>query len=838
MDIHKNRIVGLTDDEVIRSRTLYGKNELIGKKPNWFKIAVGHLAGEPIVVLLFLSAIIYFLTGNFADGFFLTAAILLISLISFVQDRRSKRAIRNLQQFSQPLARVFRSGEIVHLPPAEIVIGDCVVAEENSHLVADGLIISSNDFSVNESILTGESMPVSKDKSSKDNVVFAGTTVVSGLATYKVTAIGNGTRLGKIGKSLESIKATASPLQLQIRNFVKRMVLVGIAVFLALFLYSGFTSGSWLLALINGLTLAISILPEEIPVAFTAFMAIGSWRLLKLGIVVKQLNTVETLGSATVICVDKTGTITQNKMSVAKLYSIHSDRTIDPASEFTDAEKELLKIARLASEPIPFDPMEVSINELYKKELSVDDFHFKMIHEYPLEGKPPMMTHIFEDPYGHRTISAKGAPQAIIQVSALTAETETKVNALVSELASSGYRVLAIAKSGYQGNSFPDRQQQLQFSFIGLVAFSDPPKSNIREVLQGFYQAGIEVKIITGDNPVTTNAIAEQIGFRGCNSTMSGEQLVGLGEAELHKVVNEINVFTRMFPEAKLKIINALKANGHVVAMTGDGVNDGPALKAAHIGIAMGKKGTAIAKDSASLILSDDDLSRMLDAIAMGRRIYANLKKAIRYIISIHIPIILTVSIPIFMGWKFPNIFSPVHVILLELIMGPTCSIIYENEPAEKSSMHEKPRPFAKSFFNWNELGTSIIQGLAITVGVLAVYQAAVRSEHDETTTRTMVFTTLMIANILLTLVNRSFYESIFRTARYKNDLIAIITVISITLTALMIYFEPLAAFLDFTSIDLATITFCTAVAAISVLWFEGIKFWKRRTMPQGEPGT
>jgi Ca2+-transporting ATPase len=363
---------------------------------------------------------------------------------------------------------------------------------------------------------------------------------------------------------------------------------------------------------------------------------------------------------------------------------------------------------------------------------------------------------------------------------------------------------------------------------LGVIAFYDPPKENMKNVLTQFYQAGIKVKIITGDNAATTTTVANKIGFKGAEKQISGEELMLLSDQDLKERVADTAIFTRMFPEAKLKIINALKSNNEIVAMTGDGVNDGPALKAAHIGIAMGKKGTEIAKQAASLILIDDDLAKMVDAVAMGRKIYTNLKKAIQYIISIHIPIVLTVFIPLALGWIYPNIFTPVHVIFLELIMGPTCSIIYENEPIEKNSMTQLPRPFTSTFFSWKELATSIVQGLAITVGTLYTYQYAVSNGFDLNTTRTMVFCCLVFANIFLTLENRSFYFSIFTTIRYKNNLVIWMILITLLLLLALIYIAPFAAFFDFKSISISELAICFAAGSISVLWYEIIKLIKR----------
>lgn len=830
MSINNFDIKGLSDEEVLRSREQFGSNALKFKKENGVLEALKSLAKEPMIALLLVASLIYFISGQLDDGLFLLSAIVIVSVISLYQDAKSRNALEKLKDFTQPTCSVIRNGETVQIKSEDLVIGDSLIVEEGTSIPADGIIVHSNDFSVNESILTGESFAVFKDKLHEDNSVYKGTTVASGLAIATVTHIGNQTKLGIIGESIDTIKIEKTPLELQINSFVKKLVIAGAVVFLIVWGINYFHSYNFLDSLLKALTLAMSILPEEIPMAFTAFMAIGALRLMKMGVVVKQMKTVETLGSATVICTDKTGTITENKMSLAKVFSLETLRISNPADADASA-KEVLQMAMWASEPIPFDPMEIALHQAYAKFNITDERpNFKMIHEYPLGGKPPMMTHLFENNSGQRIIAAKGAPEALMNVSNLSTEERTRINDAIKTITSEGYRVLGVGESEFTGNDFPATQQEFPFKFKGIVAFYDPPKENINSVLQHFYNAGIKVKIVTGDNAETTTAIAKQIEFEGHEHSMTGDELMGLSDAELQIKVSETNIFTRMFPEAKLRIINALKANNEVVAMTGDGVNDGPALKAAHIGIAMGNKGTEIAKQAASLVLVDDDLSKMVDAIAMGRRIYTNLKKAIQYIISIHIPIILTVFIPLALGWMYPNILSPVHIIFLELIMGPTCSIIFENEPIEKNTMTSKPRPFATSFFNWSELTTSIFQGLAITVGALAAYQYAVYNGLGENETRTMVFIVLIAANILLTLVNRSFYYSIFTTLKYKNNLVAMMIGITVFITALLLFVPTLTAFFGFAILTSSNLLIAVLIGFVSVIWYEIVKFKKRRS--------
>jgi Ca2+-transporting ATPase len=829
MTTNKFNTAGLTTAQVLAARKKYGQNVSSYKKTNRYTAAMIRMIKEPMMILLFVASSIYFISGKTADGFFLASAIVLIAAISSYQNARSRNALEQLKNFTKPKCKVIRNGDSVEIKTEEIVIGDSLLVEEGVLISADGIILQSNDFSVNESILTGESMAVNKDKATKDNLIYQGTTVSGGLAIATVTAIGSETKLGKIGKSLEGIKEEKTPLEIQIGNFVKKMAIAGTIFFLIVWGINYFHSFKIFDSLLKALTLAMSILPEEIPIAFTTFMAIGAWRMMKEGIIVKQMKTVETLGSSTVICIDKTGTITENKMSLAKIFSLQSEKITDLEDQLSEEEKKLITLSMWASEPIAFDPMEIALHETYSKITEKDERpDFKLVYEYPLSGKPPMMTHVFENKSGKKIIAAKGGAEALMELSALTAEQKKIILKAIRELSEEGYRVLAVGETHHISGNYPKTQQEFKFEFIGLLAFYDPPKKNIKLVLQHFYKAGINVKIITGDNALTTSSIAKQIGFKGYEKSISGDELMKLTKKELKKCVRDTTLFTRMFPDAKLKIINALKSNKEIVAMTGDGVNDGPALKAAHIGIAMGKKGTEIAKQAASLILVNDDLSKMVHAIAMGRKIYANIKKSIQFIISIHIPIIFTVFIPLALGWRYPNIFSPIHIIFLELVMGPTCSIVYENEPMEKNTMAQEPRPFTSTFFNWKELSTSIIQGLVITIGTLFTYQYCIYNGYDEQYTRTMVFIVLVTANIFLTLMNRSFYYSIFTTLLYKNNLVPIIIGITIFITGMLLYIKPFAAFFAFEPLSMLSLCMAIGVGFLAVIWYELVKLWKR----------
>jgi len=831
MALDQFNIPGLSNDEVLASRTQHGTNSIDLKQENQFLRILKSIYQEPMVILLLVTASLYFITGNTGDGLFLSAAILFVAAISFYQDYRSRDALEALTKSGQPRCAVIRNGETHKINIEDVVIGDNVIIDEGSVIPADGIIVHSNDFSINESVLTGESLAVFKDKTPPNNTIYRGTMVVGGLAIMQVTAIGLQTKWGAIGSSLEGIADQKTALEIQINAFVKKMIYIGTIVFAIVWGINYVQTWDIIDSLLKALTLAMSILPEEIPVAFTTFMALGAWRLMKVGIITKAINTVESLGSTTVMCIDKTGTITKNEMAFDRLYALKTDVISNTRNVLDDCEKELITIAMWASEPIPFDPMEIALHDAYEKILDKDDRpQYHMIHEYPLDGRPPMMTHVFANSKtGHRIIAAKGAAEALMAVSHLNNSEKERIQHAISELGSQGYRVLGVGICPMTGDTFPERQQDLNFEFLGLVAFYDPPKENINQVLKEFDQAGIDVKIITGDYANTTLAIAKEIDFHDLANHINGDELMQLDDDQLAAIVHKTSIYTRMFPEAKLRVINTLKHLNEIVAMTGDGVNDAPALKSAHIGIAMGQKGTEIAKSAATLILSDDNLHKMIDAVAMGRKIYVNLKKAIQYIISIHIPIILTVFIPLVLGWMYPAILSPVHVILLELIMGPTCSIIYENEPMEPLTMEQPPRPHTSNFFSWGEISTSILQGVMITAGVLLVYQYAIQSDLSETQTRAMVFTTLISSNIFLTLVNRSFYYSLWTTLQYRNNLVPIIIGITLAIIAALLLIDPLTEFFEFKRLNLLQFGISTAAGFVFVVWYELVKWVERR---------
>lgn len=814
---------GLSSAEVEENRLQFGSNTLPATDGGTLTAVLKEIVLEPMFLLLLAACIIYFVLGSLEEGTIMLGAIFLVAGISIFQEYRSRNAVNALRKIATAKCVVIRNAVEIKILSEDIVQDDVLLVSEGEIIAADGILLQANDLAVNESILTGESFAVIK-KVDGVTTLFKGTLVVSGSGLVKVTAVGVHTDFGKIGKSLQEISIVKTPLQIQIASFVKNMVWIGAVAFLLVVGFNYYASGNIIQSFLQGLTLAMSILPEEIPVAFSTFQALGAFRLLKNNIIVKQPQYVETLGAATVICADKTGTITQNNMSIYYLYDAQQNKSIK-VEEGAILPLALVEYAMWSSETIPFDPMEIAIHELYEK-ISPEDNRkaYTQIHEYPIGGTPPLMTHIFEGTHGEIIIAAKGADEALLQQSTASVVSKEIIYAQAKQYAAMGLRVLAVGKGKWASTNWPDKQQSFELEVLGLLAFQDPPKNNIAATIANFTAAGIPLKMITGDHAETALAIASQVQLTHNNTVLTGKEVMAMTEEMLRKEVRTVNIYARMFPDAKLKIINALKANGEIVAMTGDGVNDAPALKAAHIGIAMGKRGSEVAKSAASLILTDDDLSHMVDAVALGRKIYDNLQKAIQYIVSIHIPIILIVALPLLLGWAFTDIFSPVHVIFLELIMGPTCSIIYENEPMEKGTMQRSPRWMGNTFLSFQQLWVSVVQGLMITAGCLGIGYFYLQQGADDTQVRSMIFITLLFSNVFLTLVNRSFTFSIFTTIRYRNNLVPIIIAISLLFIAAILFVPFLSDLFRLQSLTIVQLLFCMLVAFTATIWIELFK--------------
>jgi P-type Ca2+ transporter type 2C len=821
---------GLSQHQAFLLLQQHGKNVFRVAPEHRFLRILGDIFREPMSVMLVIACSLYFILGEINEGILMAAAVCIVGAISLYQEAKSSRAIRALKQFTEPKITVIRDRVEQLISSEELVPGDVILLEEGMKIPADALVLQQNDLSIDESVITGESLPVEKSDAAGHNLLYQGCLVNRGKCIARVTATGNNTVLGKIGKSIAGYGQPKTLLQVQVNKFVKKLALFGLVAFLVIFLVNYFHYGAFATSLLFALTLAMSVVPEEIPVAFSSFMALGAYKMSKFGIISRQPQVIENLGAVTVLCLDKTGTITENKMQVRSVYD-HATGTITDLYSYTGIPgKNVLLYGVLASESNPFDTMEKAIWEAWRLYAGNEaPVKTKMIHEYPLEGQPPMMTHVYEAE-GMRIAAAKGAAERVLRVFRLDDTAKLKVTRHTRDLAAKGYRVLGVASAVHRNQDLPVGQDEFDWQFEGLLALWDPPKKNIPGVLKKIYAAQIEVKLITGDYPETTMAIAGLAGMLNPSHYCTGEAVMAMSAAALQAEVKTTHLFARMFPDAKMKVVNAIRANGDIVAMTGDGVNDGPALKAADIGIAMGKKGTETARQASDLILTDDNLEKIVIAVREGRKVYNNLVKAIRYIISIHIPIILTASLPVILGWSYPNIFTPVHVIFLELIMGPTCSVFFEREPVEESTILAGPRNRKAGLFTYDEFLISVAQGAVITAGVLALYYFFMTNAHSIKETRAMVFTTIILSNVFLTFASRSFTQTIYKTIRYKNSLAPFLIIISAVFLALLHFVAPVRQLFGMAPVTLPEFGLCFITAFACTMWFEVYKAGLEKT--------
>ena len=816
MQVSEELPPGLSSAEAASLRIKYGGNVLRKLHGHGIWTIVWDVMKEPMFILLMVATLLYFILGEQGQGLLMLVAMALVAAISVFQELRSSHALKALRKLTEPKATVLRDGRFGELPVEEIVPGDIIRIEEGGQVPADGFIIRSNDLSVNESVVTGESMPVDKSVAEGENAIYQGSTVNAGAAYARVTATGNSTLLGRLGQSIESIQIPPTQLQAWIARFVKAMAIFGISAFLLIWLINYLHSGSLAMSLLTGLTLAMSAIPEEVPVAFSSFMALGALRLTALGIVVRHPRIIENLGALTVLCLDKTGTLTENRMQVKSVYNAQTGELEEGSEGRAWKSSRVLWYARLASEKEPFDVMEKAIIQAFGASEGREEYRsLRMVHEYPLGGQPPMMTHVYE---GTRTqvVAAKGAPERILRVCRMPEEVRRQWRDRVHALAAEGYRVLGVCSAeGWAGSrGYPEDQDWFDWHFEGLVSLYDAPKAGLDKYFLEWRNAGVRVKIISGDYAGTVINIARRAGLEGRLETLTGDKVMSLSSAQLAEKVKDTDIYARMFPDAKTRVIDALKANSEIVAMSGDGVNDGPALRSAHIGIAMGKKGTEIARQAADLVLSDDNLEKITDAIRHGRAIRANLRKAIRYLVTIHIPIILTASMPLLLGWSFPTVFTPVHIIFLELIMGPTCSIYYEREPMEEDVM--TGRPPAAGLLQGRALIITIVQGAVAACGLLGLYYFFMSHGYNLSYTRTVVFIALLVGNVLLTLAGGR-----GRRGQRRNPLTLSVILSSIVFIC-FIYLVPFARNLfGLTAIAGVHVLVATAVSLISIGWIK-----------------
>ncbi len=832
---------GLTEQQVNEKIKNEGYNELNSSKPkNLFSIMIG-VVKEPMFMLLVACGALYLILGDVTEGLMLLGFVFVIMGIEFFQERKTEKALDALKDLASPRALVIRDGAEHRIPGREVVTEDMVLLQEGDRVPADGTLLYSINLKADESLLTGESVPVDKIEwdGAKEDVtpggddlpfVYSGSLIVQGTGIYKVSRTGMNTEIGKIGKSIEDVKEEPTKLNKEMGTLIKRIAIIGAMLCIIVVCVFTITRGSLLNGFLAGITLAMAMLPEEFPVVLTVFLAIGAWRMSKKSVLTRKPSAIETLGSATVLCTDKTGTLTQNKMTITQLFNCNDILRVD--KELRDDYHEIIEYGILSSQSSPFDPMEKAITNLGEQYLkNTEHIHndWTMIKEYALSRELLAMSRVFKNNTTQElTIATKGAPEAIFDLCHLDKAAIEKYEKAVSEMASSGLRVIGVAKALIDSKVLPEIQHDFDFEFIGLIGLTDPIRDTVPAAVKECYQAGIRVIMITGDYPATAKNIAQEIGLKDYDQCITGAELTAMSEEELAEKIRYVNVFARVIPEQKLKIVNALKKNGEIVAMTGDGVNDAPALKASNIGIAMGEKGTDVAREASSLVLMDDNFSSIVGAVRMGRRVFDNLQKALGYIFAIHVPIAGLSLIPIFFA-KLPLILWPVHIVFLELIIDPACSVIFEAEKEEKNVMNRPPKDINEPFFGAKKILTSCLQGVSILVIVFTVYFYGVSIGMLTNEVRTLSFVTLIAGNIGVIMSNRSWSRNIFQIIVSPNKTVKWVVGGAIFFLILVLEVPFLINLFQFAKISIVEGLLCAGMGFASIIWFEVYKLFKNK---------
>ena len=814
---------------------------------------------EPMLLLMASAGALYLVFGDLQDGLTLFAFVLVTLGMSLYQEGKTERAIESLRDLTSPRALVIRDGQPQRIAGRDVVRGDLLKLGEGDRVPADALLLSVDGLRVDESLLTGEAVPVGKRTALPDELaataqpaeavrvapggddlpaVYAGTLIVQGHAMARVTATGQRSEIGHIGTALGTVANEASPLQKQTATLVRNLALLALALSLTLVVVHGLLKGDWLAALLAGMALAMSLLPGEYPLVLTVFPALGARRLSRQGVLTRRINAIETLGATTVLCSDKTGTLTENRMTVTHLAAggvqLADRLALDAVTDgnLPEAFHALVEVAILASVVDPFDPMEQAFHQLGERFLAnTEHLHrdWRLVQTYALSPALRAMSHVWAaSGDGVQTVAAKGAPEAVIDLCHLGVAQQACIASVVDELAAAGLRVLAVARGSFTGHEWPETEHDFDFEFIGLLGLADPVRAQVPAAVAECRAAGIRVVMITGDYPATARAIAHQAGLAEREGdVLSGDEIATLSNEALRERMATVSVCARIAPEQKLRIVQALKARGDIVAMTGDGVNDAPALRAAHVGVAMGGRGTDVARESASLVLIDDNFAAIVAAVRLGRRIFDNLRKAMSYILAVHVPIAGMALLPVLFGW--PALLYPMHIAFLELIIDPACSIAFENEPAEDDAMQRPPRDATAPLFGGLTLWLAMVQGLGVLAVVLAAFAWA-SPRVPEPEARAFAFATLVMGNLALILSNRSATRSLWATLRTPNQTLWLVVGLAFALLLAALYIPWAVGVLRFAPLPAHELAAACALGLLSVLWFEGIKWVRRRT--------
>jgi Ca2+-transporting ATPase len=830
---------GLSEEEAAARLKTDGFNELPSPpRRNLFRIAL-EVGSEPMFELLLFAAAIYFLLGDHGEALMLGVSALGTVAIAVFQEDKTERVIESLRDLTSPRALVIREQIRKRIPGREVVRGDIVVLTEGDRVPADALLLSSNDLQADESLLTGESVPVRKAigglpavplRPGGDDLpmVFSGTMIVRGQGIGEVVAVGAASELGKIGKTIGEIKEESTPLHAQTRHLVKVLAAVGIALSVLMSVAYGMLRDSWLDGLLAGIALAMAVLPEELPIVLTIFLAMGAWRISKARVLTRRAAAIEALGAATVLCTDKTGTLTLNQMSIGELWTI--DGVLNQAAEFSPALSEkacaLIEFGILASEKDPADPMEKAIYSA-GQELLADrgNLHsnWVLVHEYALSEDLFAMSHVWQAPGQlDKVVAAKGAPETIARMCHLGPSDTDQVRGAADRMAARGMRVLGVARAQFAGSRWPESQVEFAFQFLGLIGFTDPLRPQVRELIRECRAAGIRVVMVTGDYPATAQARADEAGLAISAGIVTGEEIAKISDQQLRERVQSISVFARIRPEQKLRIVRAFKANGEIVAMTGDGVNDAPSLKAANIGVAMGGRGTDVAREASSIVLLDDDLGSIVKAIRLGRRIHDNLSKAMSYLLAVHVPIAGLALLPLVLGW--PIILAPVHIAFLELVIDPVCSIVFESEIEETDVMGRAPRDSHKPLFSLGLVRWSLFQGFWVFCLTAAIFGISLYHGSSAASARALVFASLVSGNFGLIFVNRSFSSSLFEALKRPNIALWLIFAATVSILGLAFAVPALREIFRFGTPHLDDLTISIGAGLVTILLLESIK--------------
>jgi P-type Ca2+ transporter type 2C len=861
---------GLTEADVLTRQKQSGFNELPSAQSRNLLSLAWNAIRDPIFLLLVGGGVIYWILGDLQEALILLGFVVFIMGISLYQEGKTEHALAALRDLSSPRALVVRDGQRKRIAGREVVRGDILILAEGDRVPADGIVLSCTNLSTNESLLTGESLPVRKIAAVGDvemarpggdelPFVFSGTLVVQGQGIVKVRSIGSQTEMGKIGNALQQVQSEVTPLQREMNRLVSRLLGIALSLCVAIVVIYGFTTGDWLKGVLAGITLAMAILPNEFPVVVTIFLALGAWRISQNHVLARRSSAVETLGSATVLCVDKTGTLTLNQMAVQQLLAYNHPENSQPYDlalhsqvPLPEAVHELVEFCILASQRDPFDPMEKAFKELGEYSLAnTEHLHddWQLLREYPLSPELLAMSHVWQSADNKQyEIATKGAPEAIADLCHFTPQQQQILATQVSEMAARGLRVLGVAKASLLEapppflpphpslakplhgridiEHLPAQQHDYPFQFLGLVGLSDPVRPTVAAAVRECYTAGIRVVMITGDYPETARSIAHQVGLTQTGEIITGAELDRMSNTELQQHIQNTNIFARAVPEQKLRIVNALKDKGEVVAMTGDGVNDAPALKAAQIGIAMGQRGTDVARESAALVLLDDDFSSIVQAVKLGRRIFDNLRKAMSYLLAIHIPIAGMSLIPVL--FKLPLVLLPIHVAFLHLIIDPACSIVLEAEPAEANVMQRPPRHPKEPLFGRKTVGLSILQGSGILVIILTIFLISLDRGQGELDARTLTFTTLILANLGLIISESSTSRLSLKILKSPNPTLWWTIGGGLFFLAIVLYIPLLRNLFSFSFLHSIDLVICLGGGIISLIWFEFLKLFDR----------